>query len=575
MIFLTDIFIFSNLIFSFSVGKAGGALSLDGNSVQIAPAASSVKYQCSYPSTINVATDNKFTVKGATASGETIKTGNLATGFGLKLYVDENQTKEATIQNVIIGYPLYGDMTWSVTSVQSVVNYFIHQCELVDANGKSVKFIRNNCYSSALGAANKQHEKLVAASSKFVVVAFIIGDNLQKMENAVIKCAAKLCLKTDATCIKQIKTKTTECDTTDGAMSLAAYKYIANAIPPPQTAPCPATKVQKKKCKRVVAGTPTTVGFHRVDSADKVAECRAHCITDSCTHFNLLTGVDQASNNCITYSSCQMEDDANATIYCKAEPAAPVTAKCPDDNNTSNKKCKTDLINELRVDSGDQVGECRTKCKGNAACSHFNLLTGVPATDNNCIMHYGCEMVDDVKATVYCKDEPASPVTCPSKDVHEKKTCKGTTPAGAPSKGYWVDHKTAITECRTKCTSIGGCTHFTIQVDPTDPAANNCFLFADCKSEPKSNSAIHCKDLPAPVCTTKKAYKCKKGVNTGEFRVDTTDQVGECRTHCKSNPKCTHFVRLQFVGKTAMNCFTHEACEHDPEPAGTIYCRDE
>ena len=123
-------------------------------------------YQCSYPSTIDVATNTKFTVKGATASGETIKTGNLASGFGLKLYVDEGQTKEATIENVIIGYPLYGDMTWSVTSVQSVVNFFIHQCELVDVNAKSVKFIRNNCYSSALGAANKQSEKLVAASSK-------------------------------------------------------------------------------------------------------------------------------------------------------------------------------------------------------------------------------------------------------------------------------------------------------------------------------------------------------------------------------------------------------------------------
>ena len=75
-------------------------------------------------------------------------------------------TKEATIENVIIGYPLYGDMTWSVTSVQSVVNFYIHQCELVDSNANSVKFIRNNCYSSALGAANLQSDKLVGPSSQ-------------------------------------------------------------------------------------------------------------------------------------------------------------------------------------------------------------------------------------------------------------------------------------------------------------------------------------------------------------------------------------------------------------------------
>jgi len=79
----------------------------------------------------------------------------------------------------------------------------------------------------------RQSEKLVGPSSKFVVVAFIIGDNLQKMENAQVKCAAKLCLISDTACQSNIRTKNTECDANDDkGKSLAAYKYIANAIPP-------------------------------------------------------------------------------------------------------------------------------------------------------------------------------------------------------------------------------------------------------------------------------------------------------------------------------------------------------
>merc|ERR1712110_520533 len=212
-----------NLIFSFSVGKGGGGIQLEDNHVQVAPSTSAVTFKCSYAASIDVTTEEKFSVKGATATGETTKTGELAEGFGLKLYVDEEQNTEANGENVIIGYPLYGDMTWSVSSVHNMVNFYVNECNLENEDAKQVKFIRQNCYATALGAENLQEEKLVGASSKFKFIAFIIGQDVLKMENAQVKCNAKLCLVDDEDCAKNIHVKDDECDQEVDGKSLEAH----------------------------------------------------------------------------------------------------------------------------------------------------------------------------------------------------------------------------------------------------------------------------------------------------------------------------------------------------------------
>lgn len=233
-----------DIVFSVQVNSAAEALSLESNLVKIAPSESAITFKCSYAASVDVQTAESFTVKGATATGATTKTGDLGDGFELKLYVDEDQNTEADETNVIIGYPLYGEVSWSVSSVHSLVNFFVDECSLVDEDDKEVKFIRGNCYSSALGAEQLQEDKFVADSSKFKFTAFIIGEDVLQMENAMIKCTTKICLvgPDGEDCTDGINTSDQDCATDDGnGNSLAGYGYVAQSyvsavtttIPPP------------------------------------------------------------------------------------------------------------------------------------------------------------------------------------------------------------------------------------------------------------------------------------------------------------------------------------------------------
>lgn len=196
-------------------------LSMGNGEIYISPVAAEVKFNCAYPSSIAVSTD-AFTIINGEATGEATKTGDLKSGFSLDLYTDPAQTTLADVTNVYIGYPVYGDMTWSVTTAQTMVNFYIDECDLVDGE-MEIKFIRDNCYSLSVGASQRQEAKMVAASSKFSFVAFTVGDGSRLQMHSTITCRVKLCIATDAECIGALSQSDDECD----GKSETAYQYKA------------------------------------------------------------------------------------------------------------------------------------------------------------------------------------------------------------------------------------------------------------------------------------------------------------------------------------------------------------
>lgn len=212
----------NNLEFSFTVGKAMETFTLSGNSVFVSPVASAMKFNCQYPASMDVTSD-AFTTQGATASGESTNSGSLLAGFGLDLYMDAVQSEVAGADNVFIGNTIYADMSWSVTSAQQAVKFYIDNCDLIDT-GNEIAFINDNCYSSSLQVKQLQEDKVVGDSSKFSFVAFTVGTATRMSMSSTIKCSVKLCIASDTACTTAVSVLDSDCNNI--ADTPYAYKAI-------------------------------------------------------------------------------------------------------------------------------------------------------------------------------------------------------------------------------------------------------------------------------------------------------------------------------------------------------------
>lgn len=197
-------------------------LTLQNNDIFVTPVASSMKFNCAYPDSIQVSSDG-LTISGAAASGQAIKTGNLKSGFSLDLYTDPAQTIPTGSTNVYIGQPVYGDMTWSVTTAQTMINFYLDDCDLVDS-GAVIKFVRDNCYSRTLGATQRQEAKIVSSTSKFSFIAFTVGTGDRYEMHSTITCKVRLCIATDSACAAALSQTDDDCD---GESDAVAYQYKA------------------------------------------------------------------------------------------------------------------------------------------------------------------------------------------------------------------------------------------------------------------------------------------------------------------------------------------------------------
>ena len=112
------------MAFEFKIAQEQTFTTLEKVEVLITPIAADVTLKCLYPATLDV-TSAEMTVKGAAASGTTTKTGDLTDGFSLDLFIDDAFSTAVTADNVIIGYPIYAKMSWSVTSATASIQYHV------------------------------------------------------------------------------------------------------------------------------------------------------------------------------------------------------------------------------------------------------------------------------------------------------------------------------------------------------------------------------------------------------------------------------------------------------------------
>jgi len=209
----------NHLVFSFDVGKKMEKIVMSGNDVFIDPVSAALTFKCRYLAEVDLTSD-QFTVKGATATGETIQDGTLDDGFGLVMYTDATYETVTNNENVFVGYPVYGKVDWSVTTAQAAVNFYIMSCNVQNADAE-IAIVSDTCYSTTLGARQMQEDKLVGASSAFSFTAFTIGQGDQYAMLTTVACSIRLCLVADTDCQANIVTEDADCPTD------AAYGYQA------------------------------------------------------------------------------------------------------------------------------------------------------------------------------------------------------------------------------------------------------------------------------------------------------------------------------------------------------------
>lgn len=204
-----------HIVFSVPVSKSMSKITVDGKTdVYVAPVDTAVTFKCAYQSSLDVSS-SEFTVKGAKATGETVTIGDFGKGFSLKLYTAQDQSTEIDATNLFIGAVAYADVAWSVTSAQTLVNFYVDGCKVV-SGASEVEIIKDNCFSSSLGVNQLQLTKIVADSSKFSFVSFTMGDPKAIEMKATMKCTIKMCIKDQPECGVLIITDDAQCPQTSG-----------------------------------------------------------------------------------------------------------------------------------------------------------------------------------------------------------------------------------------------------------------------------------------------------------------------------------------------------------------------
>lgn len=194
----------------------------DEQNVYLAPVPSAIKFKCEYPTSVNVESDS-FKVRGATATGEASKVGDLSSSFELNLYKDASFTTAVDASNLFIGEVAYARMAWTVTTAQATVNFYINECSVEqDGTGKKVSIIKDNCYSEALGTSQLQADKINDLESAFKFTSFTLGNAATIEMTAKMVCNVKMCLKSQTTCNLALSKSDTDCPATPG------YQYAAN-----------------------------------------------------------------------------------------------------------------------------------------------------------------------------------------------------------------------------------------------------------------------------------------------------------------------------------------------------------
>ena len=74
----------------------------------------------------------------------------------------------------MLGAPVYGKISWSVTTALKMVNFYIESCDVIFPNNQ-ISVIDKNCYSETFEARQMQQNKVVETSAAFTFRSFIVG----------------------------------------------------------------------------------------------------------------------------------------------------------------------------------------------------------------------------------------------------------------------------------------------------------------------------------------------------------------------------------------------------------------
>merc|ERR1712228_294255 len=157
-------------------------------------------FKCRYSSNIQTSS-SKFAVDTANASGEVLVQGNLAEGFKIGLFPSSEFKTESA--HFFMGEFVFVDVTWSVTSATSVIEFIVYDC-YVSTNGAKIDIIDNSCYSETLSAKklDSQASKIVDSTSRFQYKVFIGGEGAGTDSGQELTCEIKMCVKAEGSCAK-------------------------------------------------------------------------------------------------------------------------------------------------------------------------------------------------------------------------------------------------------------------------------------------------------------------------------------------------------------------------------------
>jgi len=142
-----------------------------------------------------------------------LQIGSFNGGFKLNFFTDDAMASPAN-SAFYIGQTVYASIDWSVSSLQTLMKFYIDSCT-ISSEGVDVEIIKQNCYASELGVKQLQSDKMVAEKSKFQFISFTLATNALEA-SAEVSCSVKMCLLSENSCQIQLTTQDAACPVQEG-----------------------------------------------------------------------------------------------------------------------------------------------------------------------------------------------------------------------------------------------------------------------------------------------------------------------------------------------------------------------
>ena len=160
--------------------NAQNKIDLDGLTVSTGSSDTLISFQCVYPLSVTL-TSNQFFVNSAAVSGVQTGSGNLADGFAFIIGDGSNAEIE-------LGQMLDVSVTWDVTL--SEVNFYLRNCYL-EQGTSTVNVIKGGCLSKALQVS---YTSQLQNRQSFQMAIFSIEG--EESNEQFIVCKVRLCMET-------------------------------------------------------------------------------------------------------------------------------------------------------------------------------------------------------------------------------------------------------------------------------------------------------------------------------------------------------------------------------------------